>query len=94
MANDNAESIRLHNVNSSVMDGRVRGLIELTRAFGDRLFNKTHEIISEPSVTEFTVERGNVSAVLILASDGVCIDVVTLTYIPLVMECDGRPANV
>ena len=75
-ASDSREQERLIAANSTITNNRVKGILEVTRSFGDSWFDKNNEIISAPYVSQIVIPVSNSSDnnnnnYLIVASDGV-----------------------
>jgi serine/threonine protein phosphatase PrpC len=57
-ADDDQERRRLLDGGFLVLNGRVRGTLQLSRAFGDRDFDKRREVLVDPFVSQpITIER-------------------------------------
>eukprot|EP01114_Cavostelium_apophysatum_P020790 TRINITY_DN7061_c0_g1_i3.p1 TRINITY_DN7061_c0_g1~~TRINITY_DN7061_c0_g1_i3.p1 ORF type:complete len:245 (+),score=48.29 TRINITY_DN7061_c0_g1_i3:105-839(+) len=67
-ASDEAEVSRIVSSGGKVFRKRVRGMLAVTRAFGDTLFDKHNEVLAEPFFFETPVDTSD--AYLIIGSDG------------------------
>jgi len=68
-ARDEGEKQRLINSGFRVFNHRVDGMLAVTRAFGDRSFNKKKQVLSTPFVSTIEIEKGK-NQLLLLATDG------------------------
>lgn len=63
-----SEIQRIENNNGNILNGRVNGILEVTRSFGDPEFKSSKLVVSVPSISKF--ELNTRDKFLILACDG------------------------
>jgi len=70
-ATDEREAERVQAGGSVITRGRVRGVLAVTRAFGDFMFDKTTEVLPTPYISKVTFTREeNGFNFIVVASDG------------------------